>query len=128
MPHIEDLYRIVKDLNERTNDNTRRLRDLEQSIKDVSDSINALETERLEHVKEANREKEVADSEINELFEKVGKIESGIAEVINQLKKFATKSELVGMKELLDIYNPLESRFVTKDQVEGMIERSKKKK
>ena len=54
--------------------------------------------------------------------EKILKVENTIREIVTQIKRLATSAEVRGLQELIDIYNPLKSNFMTKDQVEQLIE------
>ena len=126
MPSEQELFRIVNELTSRINDVTRRLRDLEERYAETVNSVTGLETEILNQKKDIARLEQTIDSRINDILSKIGQIENTVSELINQLKRFGTKSEIAGIKELLDIYNPLKSRFVTREQVEEMISQKRR--
>ena len=117
----EDVHYIVNELVGRSNDNARRLRDLEQRYKDLSTRIISFET-TLDDMKRASALKEQdVNAKFTEAMNKASELENRMNDIINQLKAFATKSEVLGLKELIDIYSPLQSKFVTREQVEEMV-------
>ena len=122
----QELFRVVNELTSRVNDVTRRLRDLEERYNETVNAVTTLETEILNQKKDISRLEQTIDSRVNDILSKTGQIENTVNELINQLKRFATKSEVAGIKELLDIYNPLKSRFVTREQVDEMINQKRR--
>ena len=117
----EDVHYIINELVGRSNDNARRLRDLEQRYKELSTRIISFET-ALDDLKRASalKEQEI-NTKFTEAMNKASELENRMNDIINQLKAFATKSEVLGLKELIDIYSPLQSKFVTREQVEEMV-------
>jgi len=71
-------------------------------------------------MKDSN-EKKISDLK-NEILELNEKIE----EAIKKHEQFATKTEIQKIKMFIDIVNPLTSSFVTKDELESIIEELKK--
>ena len=126
MPNEQEMFRVVNELTSRINDVTRRLRDLEERYSETVNSVTALENEILNQKKDISRLEQTLDSRANDILARLGQLENTVNELINQLKRFATKSEVVGIKELLDIYNPLKSRFVTREQVDEMISQKRR--
>ena len=47
--------------------------------------------------------------------------ESAVKEIIKQVKKLATGAKISELEELLEIYSPLKSQFVTREEVERLI-------
>ncbi len=61
------------------------------------------------------------DVKIASLEEKLRKTEMAIKEIVKQLKFVATKSDVEELKHFVDIYNPLKSKFITKEEVENIL-------
>ncbi len=122
----QEMFRVINELTSRVNDVTRRLRDLEERYNETVNTTTSLENEILNQKKDISRLEQSIDSRMNDFLSKFGQLENTVNELINQLKRFATKSEVTGIKELLDIYNPLKSKFVTREQVEEMISQKRR--
>ncbi|MFQ5648008.1 MAG: hypothetical protein ACE5FW_02120 [Candidatus Aenigmatarchaeota archaeon] len=117
---------ILSELVERTNSNMRRLRILEQKSDTLTNRLSTLESSILE-VKGSIKEKAGGlEKRITEEDERVIRVENAIKDIINQLKRTATTSHIKELEQLMDIYSPLKSKFVTREEVERLIEESKK--
>lgn len=123
MPSSKDTYYVINELLGRTNDIVRRIRDLEQRYKDFVFRINSLENSLIDFRKEIIQREKETDENFSQLNEKILGLEKKFSDLVTQMKRFASKSEVLGLKELLDIYNPVKSKFVTREQVEDMIKR-----
>ncbi|HDD72709.1 MAG TPA: hypothetical protein ENG00_01300 [Candidatus Aenigmarchaeota archaeon] len=116
------LRTIINELIERTGDATRRLRVLEQSIETTDSRIESIEKDILNTDKQMQKSFLELESKIRKQQEKILQMENTIREIIKQMKKLATSAEIGELEELIEIYNPLKSNFVTRDEVERMIE------
>ncbi|MCJ7816549.1 MAG: hypothetical protein MUP55_01705, partial [Candidatus Aenigmarchaeota archaeon] len=103
------------------NDDTQRLRILEQSSESLTSRMNSLEQGMLQN----RREFQKAFSEINDgltsLNDRLSKTENTMKEVINHVKKLVTESQLKELQNLIEIYNPVKSNFVTKEEMEKFV-------
>lgn len=121
MPSPEPGSRI-SELYEMDAENKRRLREIEQRLKGLDNSVKRAESGMLE-VKN-----KLADLAANIKSDKGGvdlrikEAENALSDIINGMKRLAEKSELVGLKELIEIYNPVKSQFVTREEVGKIIE------
>jgi vacuolar-type H+-ATPase subunit I/STV1 len=120
---------ILNDVIQRVNDDTQRLRILEQSSESLTSRVNTLEQGMVQNRKEFQR----AFSEINEgiglLDDRLNKTENTMKEVINHVKKLVTESQVKELQDLIEIYNPVKSNFVTKEEMEKFVsERLSKEK
>ena len=113
---------VLNELVERTNSNVQRLRILEQRTESTGSRVNTLEKDFLEFAKNLKRVVQDVDLRVASEDEKILKVENTIREIVTQIKRLATSAEVRGLQELIDIYNPLKSNFMTKDQVEQLIE------
>jgi uncharacterized UPF0160 family protein len=109
---------ILNDVIQRVNDDTQRLRILEQSSESLTSRMNTLEQAMLQNRKEFQK----AFSDINDgiisLDDRLAKTENTMKEVINHVKKLVTESQLKELQNLIEIYNPVKSSFVTKEEME----------
>ena len=112
---------ILNDVIQRVNDDTQRLRVLEQSSESLTSRMNSLE----QAILQSRREMQKAFSEINEgisaLDERLTKAESTMKEIINHVKKLVTESQVKELQNLIELYNPVKSNFVTKEEMEKFV-------
>jgi septal ring factor EnvC (AmiA/AmiB activator) len=112
----------VYDLINRTNDNIRRLRVIEEEIKAINTRVNSIEQSAMNLSRTFQKSLADRDRNISSLEDRVIKIETVSKEIVKQMKMMATKSNVEEVRTLLNIYSPLESKFTTKEEVERMIE------
>lgn len=113
---------VINELVERTNSNTRRLRVLEQRGESLESRTNTLEKELLDHSKNLKKLIDEVSTRVTTEDDKILKVENTIKEIVTQMKRLATTADIRGLQGLIDIYNPLKSNFVTKEELERFIE------
>jgi hypothetical protein len=113
---------IINELVERTNSSTQRLRVLEQRTESIDSKINSLEKDLLDYFRDLKKMIGENDKSLVSGDERMLKMESAVKEIIGQLKRLATSADIRGLQELIDIYNPIKSNFVTKEELERIIE------
>lgn len=122
-PQKKTLKTIIRELVDRTNSDTARIRVLEQEKDIVKSRMDSIEQNILIHRKQ--QDKTIA--ELNRSLEKNNKrmlqAENMIKEVIKEMKKVATTSKIKELETMVEIYNPMKSQFITKEEAERMIER-----
>jgi len=116
-----NLEKIAAELINRVNENIRRLRVLENRVKALDNRINSMEQNSLAQSRNLQKSLNERDTKITSLEESLRKTEMTVKEIVKQLKFLATKSSIEELKHLVDIYNPLKSKFVTKEEMENMI-------
>jgi len=116
-----NLEKIAAELINRVNENIRRLRVLENRVKSLDNRINSMEQNSLVQSKNLQKSLSERDSKMGFLEESLRKTEMMIKEIVKQLKFVSTKSDVEELKHLVDIYNPLKSRFITKEEAENLI-------
>ena len=112
----------VNELYQMDSENKRRLRDVEQRLAAVDNSIKGVEAGLLDVKSKVLDLSGSSKSDKGALETKIKAIENIINDIINNMKRLAEKSEIVGLKELIDIYNPVKSQFITRTEVENLIE------
>jgi Mg2+ and Co2+ transporter CorA len=118
----DKLQAAVYDLINRTNDNIRRLRVIEEEVKAINARVNSMEQNAMNLSRSTQKSLADRDKNISGLEDRVMKMETVTKEMIKQMKGMATKSNVEDVKTMLSIYSPLESKFATKEEVERMIE------
>jgi archaellum component FlaC len=118
----EKQERIMVDIINRVNENVQRLRVIEQKIQAIDTRINSVEQNVIAYNKSVQKALFERDTKISSLDERVEKIETTYKEILKQLKLVATKSNVDELKELVSIYDPLKSSFVTREEMERFME------
>jgi RPA family protein len=116
-----NLEKIAVELINRVNENIRRLRVLENRVKALDNRINSMEQNTLVQSRNLQKSLSERDIKITNLEEGLRKTEMTMREILKQLKFVATKTNVEELKHLVDIYNPLKSKFATIEEVETMI-------
>jgi len=60
--------------------------------------------------------------QLKEQSERLERLEKSINDIVKQLRKTPTASQLKELEEMVEIYNPLKSSFITREQAEELIE------
>jgi vacuolar-type H+-ATPase subunit I/STV1 len=121
MAKPRSVHSVINEIVDRINDNTKRLRTLEQRSQILASRMNSVEKEMLRLNKNTQKLVSGIETRIKEQDNKVFQNETTVKEIIKQIKKLATGAKISELEELLEIYNPLKSQFVTREEVERMI-------
>ncbi|MBI4163760.1 MAG: hypothetical protein HY512_02770 [Candidatus Aenigmarchaeota archaeon] len=124
MPRISerDVPVILNRFDRRISDAERRIRALEDSVKGLESNLDALSEETFEKDKSVKKSLDEIRRNIKESIEKrVSDLEMQIKELAKILNMKIDKSELVVLKETLEMYDPIKSQFVTRGEVERML-------
>lgn len=113
---------VLKELIDRSNSEIMRLRILEQSAEISKTRVSNTEKQVLEIRSDMRGSMKKIGEDISALDERVAKIETTIKDIINELKKFITISKIKEIEQMIEIFNPLKSKFVTEEEVERILE------
>ncbi len=127
MPVIQErkgksLHSVINEIVERVNDNTKRIRVLEQKSDSFVSRINSVEKEILSVSKENRKALSEYEARIKGIEARLSKIEGTIKEIVKRMKRLATTAKISELESLIEIYNPVKSSFVTKEEVERIVE------
>jgi len=112
---------ILNEVIERVNNDTQRLRILEQSAESILSRMNAIEQGALMTRREAQKEMDDLSATLNRIEDRLSKTENTMKEVVNHMKKLVTDTQLKSVQEMVDIYNPVKSSFVTKEELQRIL-------
>jgi hypothetical protein len=115
------LHAIINELVDRTNSDIQRLRVLEQRNDILTSRSNAIEKEILNISRNMQKIMLNIETKNKRMEERIKKNDVMLREVVKQMKKLATTSKITELEQLIEIYNPLKSQFVTKEEVQRMI-------
>ena len=106
-----------------TNDNTRRIRILEQSLESIRTRISSLEERMIDEMGDIKKWIDQLSLDVKEISKDLKEIGGELLRINKDLGKTARKTEIKELESLLDLYNPIKSHFVTKEEVMRMLER-----
>ena len=112
---------VVNKLVERTNTDTRRLRLLEQKVEILSTRLDSAEQAALAAQAEAKRSGAELSAKIAAQAKLIAELQEALKEVIEQLKRTPTLSDVKELEALLELYNPLKSSFITREEAQRML-------
>jgi len=117
------LHKILKELVDRTNSDSKRLRILEQRNDTLDSRMNSLEQFMSEQIRHVEKSMLQHEKMMNNWDMRVTRVEGALREVMKHVKKLATTTKIQELEQLVDIYNPISSNFTTKEEVQSMIEK-----
>lgn len=113
---------ILNELIERTNSIIMRLRIVEQRNKTAMTKMDSLYTSSTEQIKESKKLMNLFEKRMKVYDDRLFNMESGFKNISKKVDNSATRSELKGLKQTIDLYNPVKSQFMTKKEVKEMME------
>jgi len=109
------------------NDNTRRIRILEQSLESSRTRIGSLEERMIDEIGDIKKWIDQLSLDVKEISKDLKEIRTEISRVNKDLAKTARKTEIKELESLLELYSPIKSHFITKEEVMRLIEREMNK-
>ncbi len=120
--HEEDITKVTAELVKRMNEDTRRIRIIEQRVDRLENSIESIQENSLTQLNDLKLALEKINNKIVSVSDKLMNIEGEILRLSKEISKTATKRELKQMETFIDLINPITAKFATKDEVEKMID------
>lgn len=109
---INELNRRIRMVEIKTNMLEERISSIEKLIQQLRDDIKII--------------KDLEEKKISNLKNEISSITENIKAIDKKTDQFATKVELQKIKILLEVFNPLTSNFVLKEELESKLEELKK--
>ena len=109
---------IVQELVRRSNEDSRRLRAVEQRLDSMENRLSNSESTAIERTKKMNSKFAELDVTIRSLTDELTKLNASLDKLNKQAIKFARKQDLKEMERMLDLISPIKQEFVTKEQLE----------
>ncbi|MBS3054884.1 MAG: hypothetical protein J4452_00120 [Candidatus Aenigmarchaeota archaeon] len=117
-----EINAISSELVRRLNENSRRLRIMEQKIDKLESSMDLLEDNTLNQMNDMKIGLERIATKITALGDKLTSIETDMARINKELGRTATKAEVKQLETFIDLVNPITAKFVTKGELERAFE------
>jgi len=112
----------------RINTNTRRVRTIEQRLDGLESRIGALEEKIIDEIESLRKSFDQISVDIKDVAKSLSEIRGEILKLNKSMDKTAKKAEIKELETLMDIYNPIKSKFTTRDQVERILDEKLGKK
>ena len=113
---------VVAELIRRLNDSSKRLRLVEQKILSMESTISNIDQTAVEQFKQTKISSDKLNVKIDELSNRIAKVEDDTRKLTKQMERTATKTELREIQGFIDLINPIKSNFVTIQEVRKMID------
>ncbi|OGI15975.1 hypothetical protein A3K63_01330 [Candidatus Micrarchaeota archaeon RBG_16_49_10] len=104
-----------------------RIRLLEHNVETVRSRVNAVEEKMIEEMGNVKKWLDQLSEDVNQVSKSLKEIHAEILRMNKELEKKARKSEVKELESLLDIYNPIKSHFVTRDEAARLFDDMRKK-
>ena len=113
---------VTSEILRRVNEESRRVRILEQRMDRIYDSVNSLQENVISQLDDLKLSIERLSDKVLKVSERLNGIENEIEKVNKGLGKAATKAEVKQIETFMNIVNPITSKFVTKEELERLLE------
>ncbi len=123
-----DIRVLATELVKRVNDETRRIRLVEQSVDRFGADIDNLESTISAQNVEFKTQIDSLAKQIKSLSDRLLVLENTAARIEKELAKRATKSELKQIESYINLVSPITAKFVTKEEMERAIDEKTSKK
>lgn len=127
MPLQKDLQSMFDEVVRRLNEHGRRLRVLEERNRAIEAKLGSDEDMILRNAENARVKAEEMLKTLGEMDARIMKVENDVGKLVRDITRTAKKSELLELENLINLYSPLKSSFVTKDEVARMLDEKKEK-
>lgn len=119
---------LATELVKRVNDETRRIRLLEQRLDRVEAELNSLEVTVDSQNKDVKSQIDGLAKGLKSATDRIVLMESAVSRIEKELAKRATKAEFKQIESYMNLMSPITSKFVTKDEMERAIDERTVKK
>lgn len=107
---------------ERLNNNSRRIRQLEEDLGNIREQLKNLEDELIEQKRKSNENHNKIESEMSEVRDKIANMEVDIKNLNRKVRKLVPKREIKEIENYMDLINPVTSSFVTEKEVKKIVD------
>ncbi|MBU3958200.1 MAG: hypothetical protein KKB25_03935 [Nanoarchaeota archaeon] len=125
MPTPKDLQTMLDEIVRRLNEHGRRLRVLEERNRAIESKLDSAEDMILRNAENARLKTEELLGALGKMDARVMKIESDVSKIARDMGKTVKKNEVLELENLMSLYNPLRSSFVTRDELERILKEKK---
>ncbi len=103
----ENYQIIMQELVRRSNEETRRLKTVEQRLDSLEDKVNIMAEGGMERAKKTNTKITEIEVKVDNLINQVANLESNVDKITRQLAKFAQKRDLKEIENMINLLTPI---------------------
>ncbi len=115
------LRSVINELVERVNTDTRRLRVLEEKTENLESKVNTLKDMTLQEKKQTGARLDEVSAWLKKQDTRTVRMEKTLEDIVKQFKNVATTSKIKELETLVEMYSPLKSEFVTRDELDRIL-------
>jgi len=116
-----DNVALINELAHRLNDNTRRIRVLEEKVRNLELQIGTHDQRIMEENKISNGLSQAIGEGLAQIKERIVGLELDSQNLRAELKKSAQKSDLKEVQEYIELISPVTSKYTTRGEVEEIV-------
>jgi len=117
-----DIRVLASELVKRMNEDTRRIRLLEQKLDRVESLLSSMEDNITEDITKLSTSINKISENVKLFTDKIKTTDSFIVKINKDLAKKATKGDFSEFEHYMDLMNPITSSFITKGELERILE------
>jgi 3-methyladenine DNA glycosylase/8-oxoguanine DNA glycosylase len=121
----EEIKALTTEMLRRINVNTGRIRAVERRLERTDMSLTSLKDTFLSHAEEFKVGLEKIDDKLSSVAQRLTTIEDELVKITKQLGRTATKVELSKLEKFVDLFGPLTTKFVTREELERALRRKR---
>ncbi len=118
----DDVKVLLAELIKRTNDSERRLRNVEMRSDRIETAMLTLEETLLNALDDLKVNFEKMGMKLNLISDKIATIEADLNKFSKEISKKASKNEFKELESYVDLTSPVKSNFVTKDELNRVLD------
>ena len=125
MAHEKKENEITNEIIKRQNDNIRRIRVLEETLRNIDVRINSIEQRYLTETKKIYGKLQEMEGQLkdNSIAQKTLEFQKDSFK--KSEKKYATQNDLSQIKNYIELINPMISKYVTKKELQYYLKKEK---
>lgn len=123
-----DIGAATSEMIRRMNEYSKRIKNIEQRIDRLENRMGSVEETALSQMGELKVGMERISQKISAVSDRLTTIENEMLRINKELGKVALKSDVKKIETFIDIVNPITSKFVTRDEMERLVEEKVKRK
>lgn len=113
--------KLLQDISKKLNDNMRRIRVLEETIRSINLRTNDIEERLINEIKKINEITSKFESTLAELNTKTSNIFIEMDEIKKDMSKLVKRSEFKEIETYLDLIKPMTSKYITEKELRAIL-------
>jgi predicted RNase H-like nuclease (RuvC/YqgF family) len=118
---------VISELVRRMNETSIRIKDLENRVSRIERNFASLSENFAREAKEFTLNFDDIFKKISQTFSMLEGINAEILKIKKELESFAKRTEVKELEKFVELISPITSRFVTKDEIERILEEKLRK-